>query len=55
MALQECRIHPKSHVLLLQPYKASNNMLFPNRVMLEPYDFGMLDDQKWFVNDSIGH
>ncbi|KNZ75240.1 hypothetical protein J132_03895 [Termitomyces sp. J132] len=45
-ALKEQRIHSKFHVLLLQPYKASNNMLFPNRATPEPYDFGGLDDQE---------
>ncbi|KNZ75699.1 hypothetical protein J132_02329 [Termitomyces sp. J132] len=44
MALQEHKIHPKFHVLLLQLYKASNNVLFPNRATLELYDFGMPDN-----------
>ncbi|KNZ78384.1 hypothetical protein J132_01038, partial [Termitomyces sp. J132] len=42
------RIHPKFHVSLLHPYKASNNALFP-------YDFGAPDNQEWFVNNLVGH
>ncbi|KNZ74944.1 hypothetical protein J132_05845 [Termitomyces sp. J132] len=55
MALQKQRIHPKFHVLLLQPYKVNNNMLFPNRVTLEPYDFDAPDNQEWFIDDLLGH
>jgi hypothetical protein len=29
--------------------------MFPNRVQPGPYDFGAPDDQKWFVEDLIGH
>jgi len=54
-ALRECRIHPKFHVSLLQPYNASNNALFPNRMQPEPYDFRALDDQEWFVDKILSH
>ncbi|KAF8238264.1 hypothetical protein L208DRAFT_1497903, partial [Tricholoma matsutake] len=40
---------------LLWPYHANNDTMFPNRVQREPYDFGMPDDQEWFVEDLIGH
>ncbi|KNZ72596.1 hypothetical protein J132_02598 [Termitomyces sp. J132] len=33
-AFQEHKIHPEFHVLLLQPYKASNNAQFANRVIV---------------------
>ncbi|KNZ77493.1 hypothetical protein J132_05288, partial [Termitomyces sp. J132] len=49
------RIHPKFHVLLLHQYKDSDDALFPNREMLEPYDFGTPDDQEWFVDDLVDH
>ncbi|KNZ80840.1 hypothetical protein J132_04232 [Termitomyces sp. J132] len=55
MALQEPRLHPKFHILLLQLHKVSNNTLFSNRVMPEPYNFGTSDNQEWFVNDLVGH
>ncbi|KNZ72372.1 hypothetical protein J132_03463, partial [Termitomyces sp. J132] len=55
MALQEQRSHPKFHVLLLQPYKASNNALFLNQVTPEPYNFNAPDNQEWFVDDLLGH
>ncbi|KAG6871019.1 hypothetical protein C0992_011865, partial [Termitomyces sp. T32_za158] len=54
-ALQARQIVPKFHVLLLQPYSANNNALFPNCATPEPYDFGTADDQEWFVDDLIGH
>ncbi|KNZ81169.1 hypothetical protein J132_02366 [Termitomyces sp. J132] len=53
MALQEQRIHPKFHVLLLQPYKASEHVLFSNRATPEPYDFGAPDNQEWFVDHHL--
>jgi hypothetical protein len=28
--------------------------MFPNRVHPEPYDFGTLDDQEWFLDELIG-
>jgi len=43
-ALQNRRINPVFHVLLLRPYNASNNALFLNRVHPEPYDFGAPED-----------
>ncbi|KNZ75790.1 hypothetical protein J132_01536, partial [Termitomyces sp. J132] len=55
MTLQKQRIYPKFHMLLLQLYKASNNVLFPNQATPEPYIFGVLDNQEWFVDDLIGH
>ncbi|KNZ79205.1 hypothetical protein J132_09715 [Termitomyces sp. J132] len=55
MALQEQRIHSKFHVSLLCPYKASNNVLFPNRATPEPDNFGIPDDQEWIIDDLVGH
>ena len=54
-ALRERRIHPIFHISLLRPYNASNDALFPNRVQPEPYDFGAIDDQEWFVDEIISH
>jgi hypothetical protein len=54
-ALQKQRIHPMFHVSLLRPYHASDNTMFPNRVHPEPYDFGAVDEQEWFVDELIGH
>ncbi|KAF8226823.1 hypothetical protein L208DRAFT_1498065, partial [Tricholoma matsutake] len=54
-ALQARQIVPSFHVSLLQPYHANNDTMFPNRVQLELYNFGMPDDQEWFVEDLIGH
>ncbi|KAG6897228.1 hypothetical protein C0992_003332 [Termitomyces sp. T32_za158] len=54
-ALQAQRIMLKFHVLLLQPYVASNDAPFLNRATPELYDFGMAEDQEWFVDDLMGH
>jgi hypothetical protein len=53
--LQERRIFPTFHTSLLRPYYTSSNAMFPNRVQPDPYDFGALDDQEWFVDEIIGH
>ena len=55
MALWELRIHPIFHVSLLFPYNASNDMLFPNYMQPELYDFGAMDDQEWFIDKIISH
>ena len=54
-ALQKRRIVPTFHVALLQPYHANNDVAFPDRTQLEPYDFGAPDDQEWFVDEILGH
>ena len=54
-ALQMRGIIPTFHVSLIQPYHASNDALFPNRLYLDPYDFGAPKDQEWFVDNIIAH
>ncbi|KAG6859281.1 hypothetical protein C0995_009982 [Termitomyces sp. Mi166 len=54
-ALQAQQIMPKFHVSLLQLYLENNNALFPNRATPGPYDFGVAEDQEWFVDDLLGH
>jgi len=39
----------------LQPYQASNDALFPDRIHPEPYDFGAPDDSEWFINELLRH
>ena len=53
--LQEHRINPVFHISLLRPYNASNDVLFPNRVHPEPYDFGAPEDHEWFIDEILGH
>lgn len=55
MALQTRRIVPSFHVLLLQPYHATNDAMFPDRVHPEPYNFSAPDDQEWFDKELKGH
>jgi hypothetical protein len=49
------RIHPKFHVGLLRPHKPNDNTLFPNRVLVDAYDFGAPDDTKWIVDELDSH
>jgi hypothetical protein len=55
VALQNRRIVPTFHVGLLRPYSPSHDSEFPNRTQPEPYDFGGIDEQEWFVDEIIGH
>jgi len=55
IVLQEQQIHLMFHVLLLRPYQALNDAMFPDRVQPEPYDFGAPDGSEWFVDDILGH
>ncbi len=55
LALQARNIHPRFHISLLRPYHANNDLLFPNWVQPEPYNFGAPDDAEWFVDDILGH
>jgi hypothetical protein len=34
---------------------ASSDAMFPDRVQPDPYDFGAIDDQEWFVDEIISH
>ena len=54
-ALLVQRLHARFHVLLLQPYKAAEDGMFPNQATLQPYDFGVDDKQEWSVEDLIDH
>ncbi|KXN86442.1 hypothetical protein AN958_10109 [Leucoagaricus sp. SymC.cos] len=54
-ALLKHKIHPIFHVLLLRPYNASNDTLFPDETKPEPYDFEIDNKHKWFIDKLIGH
>ncbi|KXN91263.1 hypothetical protein AN958_01585, partial [Leucoagaricus sp. SymC.cos] len=54
-ALVNQRIHLIFHVSLLRPFYESDDTLFPDQTQPEPYDFGLDDEHKWFVNKIIGH
>ena len=54
-ALRERRINPVFHVSLLRAYHTSKDLMFPNRVHPEPYDFGAPDEHEWFVDELLGH
>ena len=49
------RLHARFHMLLLQPYKAAEDGMFPNCTTLQLYDFSADDKQEWFVDKLIGH
>jgi hypothetical protein len=49
------RIHPRFHMSLLRPHQPNDDNLFPNRKRAEPYNFGVPDDAKWYVDEIVGH
>jgi hypothetical protein len=49
------RIHPKFHGSLLRPHEPNDEITFPSRESKHFYDFGMPDDDEWFVDEIIGH
>jgi hypothetical protein len=49
------QIHPRFHIALLRLYSPNNNMFFPNRKKVEPYNFGAPKDAEWYVDEIIGH
>jgi hypothetical protein len=55
MALQTWQIIPVFQISLLWTHHASNNLMFLNWVQLEQYDFGMPDNQEWFMEELIGY
>ena len=38
-----------------QKWVSLTNTLFPNRVSIDVYDFGVPDDTKWIVNKMESH
>ncbi|KAF8236636.1 hypothetical protein L208DRAFT_1036978, partial [Tricholoma matsutake] len=54
-ALQARQVVPSFHVSLLRPYHANDDSVFPNKAQPDPYNFGVPDDQEWFVEDLIRH
>ena len=49
------KIHPRFHSLLLRPFEPNDDELFPSRESKHFYDFGMPDDDKWLVDEIVGH
>lgn len=49
------RIHPMFHASLLRPFEPNDDLLFPSRESKHFYDFGMPDDDEWFVDEIVGH
>jgi len=49
------QIHNRFHMSLLRPHNSNNDMLFPSRRKVQPYDFGTPDESEWYVNKIIGH
>lgn len=54
-ALAKRRIHPNFYFLLLKPFVPNNDLMFLNRATPEPYNFGVANNTKWFVEEIIGH
>lgn len=48
-------IHPNFHASLLRPHEPNDEVTFPGREAKVFYDFGMPDEQEWFVEEINGH
>ncbi|KAJ7088193.1 hypothetical protein C8R44DRAFT_583676, partial [Mycena epipterygia] len=48
-------IHPTFHSSLLRAHEASDDTIFPSREAQHFYDFGMPDDQEWFIEEIEKH
>ncbi len=55
IALQQRRIHLTFHISLLWLFHKNNDILFPNRIQLDPYNFRAADNTEWFVDEIVGH
>jgi len=53
--LASCRIHPKVHTNLIHLYIANNDKCFPKCNTKVMCDFGMDENQEWFVYEIIAH
>jgi hypothetical protein len=53
--LRNRRIHPRFHASLLREHQPNDNDIFPSREVGRFYDFGMPDDQEWFVDSILDH
>jgi hypothetical protein len=53
--LKARNIHPNFHSSLLRPYEPNDDAIFPNRESKHFYDFGMPDDDEWFVDEILNH
>jgi hypothetical protein len=40
---------------LLRPHYPNDDVLFPNRMKAEPYDFGAPEDAEWYIDEIVGH
>jgi hypothetical protein len=49
------KIHPTFHGSLLRPHEPNDNVIFPSREAQRFYDFGVPDDQEWFVDEIVRH
>jgi hypothetical protein len=49
------RIHSVFHVWLLCPFVANNQNLFPKHDANYYYNYGALDNNKWVIEEIIGH
>ena len=39
----------------MRPHEPNNDVLSPNRVSVDAYDFGVPDDAEWIVDDLDSH
>jgi hypothetical protein len=49
------QIHPVFHVGLLRPHQPNDDVMFPNRMSIDTYDFGASNDAQWLVDEISAH
>ncbi|KAJ7171692.1 hypothetical protein C8R43DRAFT_944273 [Mycena crocata] len=47
--------HPTFHASLLRSHEPNDTTIFPNREANRFYDFGMPDDQEWYIDEIVAH
>jgi len=49
------RVHPTFHVSLIQAHIPNDDEQFPCRDAKSYYDFGAVDEPKWFVDEILAY
>ncbi|KAJ7126513.1 hypothetical protein C8R43DRAFT_958020 [Mycena crocata] len=47
--------HPTFHASLLRAHEPNDTTIFPSREANRFYDFGMPDDQEWYIDEIVTH
>ena len=53
--MKSCHILNQFHVDWLRPYLENDEMMFPGREAKHLYDYGVPEDEEWYIDAIIGH